>query len=243
MRAEPSHKTEMVSQLLFGEAAEVLEEVREWRRVKCKYDDYEGWCHYSHVTDTDSALFALPDDQLTGDWVNRIIFNETIMHVPLGCPLNRIMDNGMRLGTHRISYAGTRWDAASSLRDEAVMRQVAFLYLHTPYLWGGRSVFGVDCSGFSQTVFRFIHVPLLRDAWQQATQGEVIGFLQEARCGDLAFFDNEEGRITHVGILLNDHSIIHASGKVRVDRIDSAGILNTDTGMRTHKLRIIKRYF
>lgn len=102
-------------------------------------------------------------------------------------------------------------------------------------------MFGVDCSGFCQMVYRFCNVHLLRDAYQQATQGEVVGFLQEARCGDLAFFDNEEGRITHVGILLNDNEIIHSSVKVRIDSIDNMGIINRDTRQRTHKLRIIKR--
>jgi len=92
-------------------------------------------------------------------------------------------------------------------------------------------------------VYRFFNIPLLRDAYLQATQGESVGFLQEVKCGDLAFFDNAEGRITHVGILLNESEIIHASGKVRIDKIDNAGIINTDTGLRTHQLRIIKRYF
>ena len=104
-------------------------------------------------------------------------------------------------------------------------------------------MFGVDCSGFSQVVFKFLGIQLLRDAYQQATQGEAIGFVQEAKCGDLAFFDNEEGRITHVGIMLDADTIIHSSGKVRVDTIDHSGIINVDTSLRTHKLRIIKRLF
>jgi cell wall-associated NlpC family hydrolase len=123
------------------------------------------------------------------------------------------------------------------------IKERAMPFLSTPYLWGGRSVFGIDCSGFTQMVFRFFNIPLLRDAYLQATQGDVVGFLQEARCGDLAFFDNAEGRITHVGILLNDQEIIHSSGNVRIDKIDNAGIINVETSVRTHKLRIIKRYF
>ena len=115
--------------------------------------------------------------------------------------------------------------------------------LHTAYVWGGRSAFGIDCSGFTQLVFKSFGIVLFRDAYQQATQGEVVGFLQEAKTGDLAFFDNAEGRITHVGMLINEHEIIHASGKVRIDRIDSQGIVNVDTNERTHQLRIIKRYF
>jgi gamma-D-glutamyl-L-lysine dipeptidyl-peptidase len=100
----------------------------------------------------------------------------------------------------------------------------------------------VDCSGFCQTVYKFFNKPILRDASQQATQGEIVGFLQEARCGDLAFFDNPEGRITHVGILLSESEVLHSSVKVRIDPIDNMGIINKDTGERTHQLRIIKRY-
>jgi cell wall-associated NlpC family hydrolase len=114
--------------------------------------------------------------------------------------------------------------------------------LNSTYLWGGRSVFGIDCSGFTQSVFKFLNVHLLRDAQQQATQGELVAFLQQAHCGDLAFFDDGEGHIIHVGILLNAHEIIHAAGKVRIDKIDNQGIIEADTGQRTQRLRIIKRY-
>jgi cell wall-associated NlpC family hydrolase len=118
---------------------------------------------------------------------------------------------------------------------------ITLLYENVPYLWGGKSSFGIDCSGFVQQVFKLFGKHLLRDTYQQATQGESIGFLQEVQCGDLAFFDNAEGRIVHVGILLNSETIIHASGNVRVDTMDSYGIINRNTGMRTHQLRVIKR--
>jgi len=113
--------------------------------------------------------------------------------------------------------------------------------MNTPYLWGGRSLYGIDCSGFTQQVFGYFNVQLQRDAYQQAEMGTDIGFLAESQCGDLAYFDNKEGKITHVGILLNENTIIHASGRVRIDYIDQAGILNRQTGERTHQLRIVKR--
>ena len=121
-----------------------------------------------------------------------------------------------------------------------MIKKLTHTFLNTPYLWGGRSVFGIDCSGFTQLVFQCLKIPLLRDAYQQATQGQEVA-LEDARCGDLAFFDNEAGRITHTGILLNSNTIIHASGKVRIDTIDPQGIVRQDDGMRTHNLKIIKR--
>lgn len=114
-------------------------------------------------------------------------------------------------------------------------------FLNAPYLWGGRSLFGIDCSGFTQVVFKIHGKKLNRDASQQAKQGETVAFRSAALGGDLAFFDNEEGRITHVGIMLNNDQIIHASGKVRIDLIDDHGIIHKETGRYSHKLRIIKR--
>ena len=118
----------------------------------------------------------------------------------------------------------------------------ALFFQNAPYLWGGRTLFGIDCSGFSQIVFKLNGIKLNRDAWQQAEQGAVVDFLPEAKSGDLAFFDNAEGRIIHVGIMLGTNKIIHASGKVRVDTIDNQGIYNAEMGRYTHKLRIIKRF-
>jgi cell wall-associated NlpC family hydrolase len=117
----------------------------------------------------------------------------------------------------------------------------AMLYLNSPYQWGGRSPFGIDCSGFAQMVYKLKKIKLLRDASQQATQGEVVNLLEEAEPGDLAFFDNEEGNITHVGILLDHFRVIHASGSVRIDSIDHEGIYDEKQGKYTHRLRLMKR--
>ncbi len=161
----------------------------------------------------------------------------------MGCSLTAMKDGKAAWGNNKIQYYGAVRDESNSTKDEHNIRGIALKYLNTAYLWGGKSNFGIDCSGFSQTVYKFLHHRLLRDAWQQATQGEVVALLQDATCGDLAFFDSAEGKITHVGILLNDHEIIHASGKVRIDGIDNFGIVNRDSSVRTHQLRMIKRYF
>ena len=106
---------------------------------------------------------------------------------------------------------------------------------------GGRTPMGVDCSGFTQMVYRLNGKHIPRDASQQVDLGVTLSFIEEAESGDLAFFDDAEGNIIHVGIILENNHIIHASGKVRIDRIDQQGIFNKDLGEHTHKLRIIKK--
>jgi cell wall-associated NlpC family hydrolase len=242
LRADPSHKSEIVSQQLFGECCEVLEQGKEpWVRIRCSYDDYEGWCTVSHLAEIAATGYEQRSSALAPEWVNELDYKGIPMMVPFGSSLGTVT-GGASWGNAKVRYNGPApWDPSAAKKDAEAIRQLTAKFLNTPYLWGGRSVFGIDCSGFTQTVYKFLGVPLLRDAYQQATQGSSVGFLQEAMTGDLAFFDNDEGRITHVGILLNDQEIIHSSGKVRIDKIDNMGIVNSETFQRTHQLRVIKR--
>lgn len=243
VRIEPDHRTEMISQLLFGECCIItVIEKDGWIKIVNKLDAYTGWCQLSHFQEIDDKQYYLEENNLTADWVSEIDYNGHMMWVPIGSSLTALMNGNAFWRKNTVHYKGNIWDAATAKQDAKTIKQLAFKFLNSTYLWGGRSVFGIDCSGFTQAVYKFLNVHLLRDAQQQATQGELVGFLQQAHCGDLAFFDNDEGQIIHTGILLNQHEIIHASGKVRIDKIDTEGIIHADTGMRTQKLRIIKRY-
>ncbi len=242
LRLDAAHRSEMVSQLLFGETAEILASNGLFTQVRCLYDGYEGWCQSNQLGLVEAADVEREVPLLNGEWDMQIQYQQQPMHIPLGSSLGLWVGGGRGVSIANVTIPGVPWNPAKMTLTANSIRQKAFQYLNTPYLWGGRSVYGIDCSGFAQQVYRFFHISLPRDAWQQAGKGEVVGFLQEAVCGDLAFFDNEEGRITHVGILLGPDSLIHASGQVRVDKIDTQGILNSDTGERTHRLRIIKRY-
>jgi gamma-D-glutamyl-L-lysine dipeptidyl-peptidase len=241
LRAEPSHRIEMVSQLIFGECCEILEQVKEWTRVRVKYDGYEGWCTSSHLAEVDELEYEPAKTPLTPEWVTSLEYNGHPMMVPMGSHLTAVKNGRAQWRKNVVHYKGKTWDPTGSATDAKSVRQLTYKFLNIPYLWGGKSVFGLDCSGYVQTVYKFLGIPVLRDAHQQATQGEPIGFLEETRTGDLAFFDNEEGKITHVGILLNAHEIIHASGKVRIDKIDNMGIVQSETHQRTHHLRVIRR--
>jgi cell wall-associated NlpC family hydrolase len=242
LRAEPAHKSEMVSQVLLAEAALILEEAKDFIKLQSIHDGYEGWCQRSQLAVVDTFTKEAASKTYTDSWVNTITINNVPAHVPMGIPVLSEINAKELSAVLKIDYRNAAVSNTAKPNEDAI-KERAMPFLSTPYLWGGRSVFGIDCSGFTQMVFRFFNIPLLRDAYLQATQGEVVGFLQEASCGDLAFFDNAEGRITHVGVLLNDHEIIHSSGNVRIDKIDNAGIVNAETGVRTHQLRIIKRYF
>jgi gamma-D-glutamyl-L-lysine dipeptidyl-peptidase len=240
VRELPDHRSEMTSQLLLGEQVRILNDSDPyWLHVKSIHDGYEGWCQKIQLAGVSGQAPVISGYFNGTTGIANV--NGQPMCVFTGTPVYK---EGIQAGIFNISFTGlSHFSTGSKEPTDPMIRQIAFQYLNSSYLWGGRTPSGIDCSGYAQMVYRQFGVHLLRDAWLQAGEGESIGFLQEAKCGDLAFFEEPDGRITHVGILLNDHEIIHASGKVRVDDIDHEGILSRDQSKRTHRLRVIRRYF
>ena len=235
LRLEPTDTSEMVSQVLYGDFFKVLEKRKKWSKVRMAFDRYEGWIdnkQYIEIQEEDyntlqdeTPVFSAELLALVNDAENNAIT------IPIGSDLR-----GLTLLDH--SYEGAKF--TKKLPKEKIV-ELSLAFLNSPYLWGGKTPFGIDCSGFTQMVYRFCGHSILRDASQQATQGTALSFIEESEPGDLVFFDNDEGAIIHVGIIMKDHHIIHAHGKVRIDRLDHTGIYNVDSRRHTHKLRVIKK--
>ena len=221
VRSDSSHRSEMTTQLLYGETVDVLEENSRFIRIKMHFDGYEGWVDRNQIAATEA------DDESL-----KKIITEPVQWVDL--PEGRTL---LSLGSE------VKGGARDAMPPTDIIGETARQFLNVPYLWSGRSFFGTDCSGFVQLVYKIHGIRLPREAWQQADKGNVLSFIEESRPGDLAFFENEDGMITHVGMMLNQEELIHAYGKVRIDMLDSTGIFNRDLNRHTHRLRFIRTYF
>ncbi len=247
-RKEASDKSEMVTQLLFGEYFEILESYKSWILVRSGIDKYEGWMdtkQYLPIRQDTYQILKKGKLRCTADIIG-VMRDETAgisYPVPIGCLLHDNTDNGdFSIGKSTFRYQGNIVEPSGKIERKGLVED-AYTFLNTPYLWGGRTPLGIDCSGFTQMVFRLNGFNLPRDAWQQAQIGDTLTFPEEAQPGDLAFFDNKEGRITHTGIVLDKARIIHASGKVRIDKLDHIGIFNTEMNGYSHNLRVLKKVF
>jgi len=240
LRAEPSDRSELVSQLLFGEAFEITEWKEKWAKIVTAYDNYTGWVDRLQFTMLGHMAYKslqqspapLTYRAVTQAWK---ISDNTVLYLPAGSSLAFLEGTTSYVGNQKFEIIG-------EIGEKDHLANFASSYLNAPYLWGGRTHFGIDCSGYTQVVFRLCGIKLLRDASLQAEQGTMVETLSQSKLGDLAFFNNPEGRITHVGILLNGGQIIHASGKVKIDTIDNEGIYSEELKRYTHKLNVIKRY-
>ena len=242
IRKKASHKSEMTNQLLFGETMQVVKNKNQWLKILSMHDHYEGWIRSNQVERISEELAKGDTNWITAELLNPIQLSGSKMNVSIGSSLLGYSQQNGQFGNLKYQFFEKSYNRKEIVPDESLVTHLANQWLHSPYLWGGRTPLGVDCSGFVQVVFKMMGVELARDAWQQSKQGKKISKLQNASLGDLAFFHDDE-EIVHVGILLTVSEIIHAAGKVRIDQIDKKGIINADTGQRTHRLKVIRRYF
>lgn len=236
VRLEPSHSSEIKNQLLYGEHFLILEERAKWCRIRNAFDQSEGWIDNKQcqkITENQYNKINSEEILLAADLVEFVNGNEQLTAVPLGSVLNSIDIIGQQ-------FCGM---TTSGKKPKNNLLETSYLYLNTPFLWGGKSPFGIDASGFTQMVYKLNGYKLGRTAAEQAMQGESLSFIEESEPGDLAFFDSPEGSINHVGLMMGDNYILHADGKVRLDRIDHSGIFNADLRRHTHQLRVIKKIF
>jgi len=240
VRAEASDRSEQVSQLLFGEHFQILEVQSKWVQIEIAFDGYKGWIdvkQFQYISEEQYNYLNTTAIVLNADLIEYISTpNNQLLPIPMGAALSFLENE--EINTSKFSFEGLK---VCGNKPKSELIKTAFMYLNAPYFWGGKTPFGIDCSGFTQMVYKLNGYKLFRDASEQAAQGEALSFIEESEPGDLAFFDNEEGNIIHVGILMDNNYIIHASGKVRIDRLDHLGIYNADTNRHTHKLRVIKK--
>lgn len=244
LRAEADERSEMVSQLLFGQQVEILETVEGWYQVKNLTDNCSGWIgkktlspRYFTSDPPDTSAFRAARTPLVVCFRTSSVEKITLPGGSMLPPVNReqfeLQDEIYQLAQFEPVFTKNN--------NGQLVVELANQYVNAPYLWGGKSIFGIDSSGLVQIVFSMIDVSLPRDASQQVEFGTVVDFLSEVQAGDVAFFENEEGNIVSTGILINSHQIIHSSGNVKIEIIDSQGIISSQTGEYTHKLRVIKR--
>jgi len=244
VRSAPAHKSEMVTQMLFGDHYKVIERAKddEWLKIEIAHDSYQGWLQsqqHNPISEEYFTQICQSDFHITIDHFSQILVKNEYINVLLGSVIP-IASGELFADDTEFSFKGSSKPLSEKWGFEQ-MRALTVKFLNAPYLWGGKTVVGVDCSGFVQQIFKICGYHLQRDAGLQVTQGSAVFSLDVASPGDLAFFSNSQDKIDHVGIVLGSGEIIHASGKVRIDKIDQQGIINVNSKKQTHRLKEIRR--
>ncbi|MCK5029613.1 MAG: C40 family peptidase [Bacteroidales bacterium] len=243
VRKENSEQSEMLTQVLFGDTFQIIEENKDWTYIKIIADNYEGWVNsnsITKITDEDFEEINKNDIYITKNIFEDILLtnSDDVIRIPFGSALPNFNKSNNTFVINNNKY---ELISDSQLEGNNNIIDLAKQFVNSPYLWGGKNPFGIDCSGLTQLIYKALGEYMPRDASQQVNIGETINFITDTQAGDLAFFDNDEGLITHVGIVLEQNEIIHSSIKVRIDSLDQQGIYNKDLKKYTHKLRVIKR--
>jgi cell wall-associated NlpC family hydrolase len=234
LRKEASDAAEMVSQLLFGEPIEVMEHGQPWIKIRTILDGYEGYMDIKQV-------LPLTDKEFRR-WMDAYRY-QTEALLQLTTPFGSIFTSkGSFIGEDLSFQVGdvTFEQEKNATKEKNSIWEDAMEYRNVPYLWGGKSIWGIDCSGFVQAIFRIHGYNLPRDAYEQAEIGKDVSF-EDCQENDLAYFSNASGKIIHVGILGKDRQIIHASGRIRIDELKEQGIWNEEYEKFSHSLTHIKR--
>lgn len=244
VRKEPAHRSEMVTQLLFGDHYTVLSSTpdKAWLHIRIHFDEYEGWIDAKQHTEINEEYFydlVHNDFKISTDISTSALYKKRTLQIVIGSILP-ISQAGLFNFDEQFAFNGESKNFGQK-GDSEFVRGIALKYIDAPYLWGGKTPFGVDCSGFVQMVFKIAGYKLKRDTSEQVRQGYEVAQLPDAKPGDLAFFSDEKGKIGHVGILFEDGKIIHAYGRVRIDTLTERGIFKEKNKIQTHKLEIIKR--
>ena len=244
IRKKADDTSEITSQLLFGEVCYIISKKnKSWIKIRCEWDDYEGWIDPKQVLQIpESDFVSFQEESVYTLELAHSVTNGDIAHpIVMASTLVNYDGISFKINKEKFTYNGQFIDPKKIEVSPELIVKVAKKYLFAPYLWGGRSPFGIDCSGLTQCIFKLFGIRLPRDAYQQASHGELVDFVETSKVGDLAFFENKEGRIHHVGIILENNEILHASGYVRIDKIDHYGIYHHGKRSYTHKLRFVKR--
>jgi len=237
LRSGPTHKSEMLSQILFGERYTITDSSGSWTKIRNEFDNFCGWIDSGHIR-------HLPDDSDScGHVLNRTLVchkeDKTRLVLEPGCEIfNPDFEEKTFTAGKTIFRASQEFNMKFIATDDK-LQDIAMRFINSPYIWGGRVPSGIDCSGLTQLAFKIAGIKIPRDAADQACEGTLVSFLEEALAGDLVFFGDD--RITHVGMLISRGLVIHASGRVRIDQIDHQGIFKREINGYSHTLRTIRR--
>ncbi|HMQ46077.1 MAG TPA: NlpC/P60 family protein [Saprospiraceae bacterium] len=245
LRSGASHRSELASQLLFGELVEVLEKKgKQWVKVRCETDNFVAWVADNQLKPITPSEF----DRYRKHFAFCLDLFQPILAQSYGIPITlgaRLPDfDGIRFALENSVYTFSGQAVfPRDIRNPAeFILKIARKYLFAPHFQGGRSPLGIDSAGLIQLLYSLVNIPLPRLVEQQVFLGRPVDFIDQVRPGDVAFFENRQGRIIHCGLILSAQEVLHAYGSVRIDPLDHFGIYNSEAGRYTHFLRVVRRF-